>query len=254
MIASRHAVAIPKNVTGGLPDPTELDLAEAFEALARARAEARPSSITSALLRVGQIHSTRLEAEPALAAFQEVRSLGVRLGERYDVAAADDLIGLLWCHLGEPSRALELHQRSAAEFASLGSAPDESLARSFAAWALLEMEQPAEALVEARMAEQVEPGNGLGGTMGIALADLGRLDEAHLHVEPLPAPTAGPFAWFARVAAHVASRAGESEVAGEVFAQALHMLELTGDKAEHRCCLRQMERLGLFPGTTGRRP
>ena len=244
-------------MTGGLPDPTELDptelvLAEALEALSQARAEARPSSITSALLRVGQIHSTRLEAEPALAAFQEVRSLGVRLGERYDVAAADDLIGLLWCHAGEPLRALELHQRAAAEFASLGRPTDESLARSFAAWALLEMEQPAEALVEARLAEQLEPGSGLGGTMGIALADLGRLDEAHHHVDPLPTPAEGSFPWFARVAAHVTARAGDVEGAGELFAQALQVLKLTGDKAEYRCCLRQMARLGLPSGATDR--
>jgi tetratricopeptide (TPR) repeat protein len=240
-------------VTGGLPDPTELDLAEALKGLARARAEARPSSITSALMRVGQIHSTRLEAEPALAAFQEVRSLGVRLGERYDVAAADDLIGLLWCHVGEPLRALELHQRAAAEFASLGCFPDESLARSFAAWALLELERPAEALVEARLAAQVEPGSGLGGTMGIALADLGRLDEARHHVEPLPGPGEGAFPWFARVAAHVAARAGDVDGASEMFLQALQVLELTGDKAEYRCCLRQMQRLGLPGVATDRR-
>ncbi len=171
--------------------------------------------------------------------------MGVRLEDRYDVAAADDLIGLLRCHIGEPEKALQLHRSAASVFSELNSPKDESLARSFAAWALLEMDRPAEALVEARAAERLDPGSGLGATAAIALADLGRLDEALRQVPVLPAPAEGPFAWFARVRAHVATRAGREEEARELFSQALKVLEINGDRAEHRCCLRQIARLGI---------
>lgn len=231
----------------GGADPTEMDLAEALEELEQARAEARPSAISKALLRVGQLHSTRLEAEPALAAFQEVRAMGVRLDRRYDVAAADDLTGLLLCHLGEPARALDLHRQAAAAFAELSTPDDESLARSFAAWALLEMDRAEEALAESMEAERLDPGSGLGGTIAICLAELGRLDEAQLHVSPRDTARHGAFAWFARVEAHVAARAGRTAEATRAFAEALAFLSMTGDLAEHSCCVREMARLGLWP-------
>lgn len=227
------------------PNPLEVELADAMAEVSRARSEARASSLIPALLRAGQICSTLLDAEGALAAFSEARNLAVRLGDRYDIAAADDLTGLLLCHLDRPAEALPLHQRAAAEFASLGHPEDESLARSWAAWALIELGRPEEALAEARRSVEAEEGNGLGVARAIALADLGRIDEAMGYLEPVPDPEEANYAWYARATAHVLAREGSVEEAAELFAAALGVLRASGDLAEHRCCLRQMGRLGL---------
>lgn len=225
--------------------PVEQALQTAQAELEAARRDGSRSDIAWALRRVGELSAARLQVEFALATLSEARSILADESDRYGMAAVDDVLAMLLCHLGRPDQAVALHLTAADKFAALGQPDDEAIARSWAWWALLEAGRPTEALQEARRAADLDPApaNLIG--PAAPLADLGRIDEADRQLAEAPDDPDRSTAWPLRIRAHVEARRGDSRLARELFTQALELLEAEGDLGELRCCERQMRRLGL---------
>ena len=225
--------------------PAERALQTAEAELEAARRGGSKPDLALALRRVGELSASRLQVELALASLSEARSILADEADRYGMAAVDDVVAMLLCHLGRPDEAVALHLTAADEFAALRQPDDEAIARSWAWWALLEAGRPTEALQEARRAADLDPtpANLIG--LAAPLADLGRIDEADRQLAEAPDDPDRVTAWPLRIRGHVAARRGDSRLAGELFTQALELLEAEGDLGELRCCERQMRRLGL---------
>jgi len=222
----------------------ELELAEAIAEL-DAAAEDEPIELARKLREVGRLHTSRLEAEPALAALRRARAISEREGDAYGAAAADDFLGLLLCHLGNPGGALPLHLAAAEKFAALRQEDDECESRSWASWALVELGRAEEALALSRQAVALCNRPDVVAGLIVALADCGLLDEAAKVQAEMIAGRTMFTTWEARAMGHLAKCQGDDATAMRMFSFALEKLEEEGDLAELHCSLRQAKRLGI---------
>lgn len=229
------------------PTPVEEALLDATVELQVARQHGSRSDLAFALRRLGGLSASRLHVERALACLLEARSISVADADRFGTAAADDVMAMLLCHLGRPAEAATLHLAAADEFRALDAPDDEAIARSWGWWALLEAGRATDALHQARLAVELDPTVANLAGLAAPLADLGRLDEAERCLAALPEDHQEVTAWGARLCGHVAARRNDPDLAESMFSWALEMLEEEGDLAEVRCCVRQMQRVGVEP-------